>query len=46
MGLAKKLILKKDTIPSVYPVNVNMTRPLPITSATVSEPLRPVFRKK
>ena len=34
MWLAKKLVLKKDAVPTVYPANVNMTRPSPITNCT------------
>jgi len=42
-GQAKRLILKKDAVPTVYPANINITHPAPITIATVSTPVRPVF---
>jgi len=45
-GLAKKTILKKETIPTVYGANVNMTHPPPITSARVSVSMRPVIQKR
>ena len=41
-----RLILKKDTVPNIYPANVNMTSPLLITSATVSASMRPVVQKR
>ena len=47
MGLAKKLILKKEAIPTIYPDVTNMTRPPPVTSSTVSSaPVRSVVRKR
>jgi len=35
-GLAKKLILKKDAIPTIYLANANMKHPPSITSATIN----------
>jgi len=46
MGLATKLVLKKDAVPTIYPANVKMTRPPPITSTTVTAPMRTVVRKR
>ena len=45
MALAKKLISKKDAVCTKYSANVNMTGPPPITSATVSAPVKPVVWK-
>ena len=44
--LAKKPMLKKGVVPTVYPANDNMTRPPPITGTTLSAPVGPVIRKR
>ena len=46
MGLRKKLIRKEDVTPTVYSVNLNMTRSPPIPSATVYTSMRSVVLKR
>ena len=46
MGLAKKLTLKKYAVPTVYPANVNIIHGSPITSATISTPMKPIVQKR
>ena len=46
MGLAKKLILKKASVPTVYSPNVNMTPAPPVKGPTICAPVRPVFEKE
>ena len=50
MGLASKLRLNKDAVPSVYPeleVGIKQHRPPPVTTTTVSTvKMRPAFRKR
>ena len=40
----KKMIFNKGAVPTIYQTNVNMTQPPPITSATVSAPMKTVHR--
>ena len=46
MGLSLKLLLRKDSVPLIYP-DVDMGRPPPLTTATVSQgPMRSAARKR